>query len=232
MIAIIPARGGSKGVPRKNIKDLCGKPLISYTIEAALKAEGIERVIVNTDDEEIAAVAKQYGAEVPFLRPAELATDTAAAADVYIHTIEYLMKEQGEEINQFMVLLPTTPLRTCRHIEEAMRLFSKENATTLVSMTAAETPVTWYYKKDEFGRVENAGFGSGNAIANRQVSEQYYVPNGAIYILDYKLLKEKRTYYSQNTITYVMSAEDSIDIDTMFDFEMASFMMGKRKCAF
>lgn len=229
MIAIIPARGGSKGVPRKNIKDLCGKPLIAYTIEAALNADGIERVIVNTDDEEIATVAKQYGAEVPFLRPAELATDTAMAVDVYIHTIEYLMKETGKEINKFMVLLPTAPLRMSEHIECAMELFFNEGATSLVSMTPADTPVTWYYKKNEVGRVENAGFGSGDAIANRQVAEQYFVPNGAIYILDYKLLKEKRTYYSDDTVAYVMSAESSIDIDTMFDFEMASFILQRNR---
>ena len=112
MIAFIPARGGSKGVLGKNIKEICGKPLIAYTIEAAKKAKGVDRVIVTTDDEAIAAVAREYGAEVPFMRPAELSSDTASAIDVYLHATEFVMNETGEQIDKFMVLLPTVPLRT------------------------------------------------------------------------------------------------------------------------
>lgn len=229
MIALIPARGGSKGVPGKNIKPIDGKPLIAYTIEAALKAKDIDRVIVTTDDEEIAAVAKQYGAEVPFMRPAELATDTAAAPDVYMHAVEYVMKETGEDIENFMVLLPTAPLRTNRHIDEAVALFKEKGARTLLSFKEADTPVTWYNRVDEKGRVHNAGFGAGDIMKNRQTNETYLIANGAIYILSYSLLKESRTYFCDNTIPYVMSAEDSIDIDYPIDFEIASLMLSKRK---
>ena len=117
MIALIPARGGSKGLPGKNIKSLCGKPLIAYTIQAALNASGINQVVVTTDSEEIAEISRQYGAEVPFLRPKELAEDTSSAVDVYLHAIDFLQKKTGKEIQKFMVLLPTAPLREAKDIE-------------------------------------------------------------------------------------------------------------------
>ncbi|MCM1213728.1 MAG: acylneuraminate cytidylyltransferase family protein [Lachnospiraceae bacterium] len=225
MIAIIPARGGSKGLPGKNIRELNGKPLIAYTIEAAQKARQVEKIIVSTDDHKIAEVAKEYGAEVPFLRPDELATDTSQAVDVYLHAVDYLMQESDKRIDKFMVLLPTAPLRTEIHINEAMELFERSGAETLISMKEAETPVTWYHKKLDNGRVQNAGFGEGDAIHNRQTNTVFYVPNGAIYILDYKLLKEKRTYYSNDTVAYIMSAQDSVDIDTLLDFDFAQYLM-------
>ncbi len=228
MIAFIPARGGSKGVPGKNIKDICGKPLIAWTIEAAKKAKGIDRVIVTTDDEAIAAVAREYGAEVPFMRPADLSSDTASAIDVYLHATEFVMNETGEKIDKFMVLLPTVPLRTEKHIEEAIAQFKADDATTLISFAEAEVPASWYHVTDENGRVHNAGFGTGVTMSNRQNNETYIVPNGAIYILDYDLLKNNRTYYCDNTVAYIMSREDSIDIDYPIDFEFAKCLMEKR----
>ena len=229
MIAFIPARGGSKGVPGKNIKNLCGKPLIAYTIEAALKSPSVDRVIVTTDDESIARVAREYGAEVPFLRPDYLASDTASAVDVYLHAAEYVMEEAKSAVEKFMVLLPTVPLRDERHIEEAISAFKNEKATTLISFTEAEVPVGWYHTRDADGRVTNAGFGAaGKNMANRQLSDIYYIPNGAIYILDYNLLKKQRTYYCQNTYGYIMSREDSVDIDYPIDFEIAELMMKKK----
>ncbi len=228
MIVIIPARGGSKGVPGKNIKEICGKPLIAWTIEAALKADCIDRVIVTTDDEAIAKVAKEYGAEVPFMRPAELSSDTASAIDVYIHATEFIMNETGDKLDKFMVLLPTVPLRTEKHIDEAYQQFLEDGATTLISFAEAEVPASWYHKLNEKGRVENAGFGQGITMTNRQNNETYIIPNGAIYILDYELLKEKRTYYCDNTVAYIMSREDSIDIDYPIDFEFAKCLMEKK----
>lgn len=228
MIAFIPARGGSKGVPGKNIKDLCGKPLIAYTIEAALKAEGIDRVIVTTDDEDIARVAKEYGAEVPFMRPDYLASDTSSAIDVYLHATEWVMEETGEKIDKFMVLLPTVPLRNETHIDEAIAQFKADGATTLISFAEAEVPASWYHVTDDNGRVHNAGFGGGVTMSNRQNNQTYIVPNGAIYILDYDLLKNERTYYCDNTVAYVMAREDSVDIDYPMDFEIARCLMTAR----
>lgn len=224
MIALIPARGGSKGLPNKNILEFNGKPLIAHAIEEALKSEAIDRVIVTTDSREIADVARAAGAEVPFLRPEELATDDAKAVDVYLHAIEYLMENEDVKIDKFMVLLPTAPLRNHTHIDEAVELFEKEYADTLVSMKVAETPVSWYFEKNEIGRVNNAGFGNLTVVDNRQVNKEYYIPNGAIYILDYDVLKKGRTYYTSNTVTYIMRAEESVDIDTKYEFEFAEFL--------
>lgn len=229
MIAIIPARGGSKGLPGKNIKQLCGKPLIAYSIDAALDSKYIDRVIVTTDSEEIATVALKYGAEVPFMRPAKLASDTASAVDVYIHAVEYMMQVNHNKIDKFMVLLPTAPLRTARHIDDAVEKFNSQKAVSLISVKEAETPVTWYMNKDEHDYISNAGFGVGNAVTNRQVNKKYYVPNGAIYILDYELIKMHRTYYSADTIGFIMNSEDSVDIDTLTDFQYAEFLLQRRR---
>lgn len=225
MIAIIPARGGSKGVPGKNIRNLCGKPLITYTISAALKSKSIEKVIVTTDSLEIATIAKEYGADVPFVRPADLASDTASAVDVYLHAINFLQEELHESIEKFMVLLPTAPFRNEKHIDEAFELFQNAKADTLISMKEADTPISWYYEKDASSRVRNIGFDSDKAVVNRQLNQKYYVPNGAIYILDRQLLLEKRTYYTNNTVAYVMGSEESIDIDHEIDFMLAELLM-------
>lgn len=228
MIAIIPARGGSKGLPGKNIKNLCGKPLIAYSIEVAKKSKYIDRVIVTTDSKEIADVALKYGAEVPFFRPDNLASDSASAVDVYIHAAEFMRDNHDVNIEKFMVLLPTAPLRDTEDINCAVELFNSKGANTLISMKEAETPVSWYYTMENNNVVKNAGFSEENAISNRQMNSKYYIPNGAIYILDYNLLKEKRTYYDDTTIAYVMTAEKSIDIDFEFDFRLAECLMSSK----
>lgn len=229
MLAIIPARGGSKGLSGKNIKILNGKPLIAYTIEAAKKASSIDRVLVTTDSREIADVAKRYGAEVPFLRPAYLAEDTSKAQDAYIHAVEYMRDEEGVDISKFMVLLPTTPFRDEKHIDEAVKRFKRSKADTLISIRKVETPASWMLNKDEQDRIVNCGFDEEFSSGNRQGNIVHYVPNGAIYILDYELLKTKFTYYSNNTIGYEMCQVDSVDIDNIDDFEYAKYLMGRRR---
>lgn len=225
MLAIIPARGGSKGVLGKNIKELCGKPLIAYTIEAALNAQEIDRVVVTTDSKEIAEVAIQYGAEIPFMRPSYLAEDDSSAIDVYLHAVEFLEENDGLCIDKFVVLLPTAPLRDAYEIDHAVRTMKKCACTTLVSVVKADAPVSWYYQMDENRVIKNAGFDSDNAVRNRQMNRQYYIPNGAIYILDHQLLKRERTYYTDDTIGYVMTKKKSVDIDTEDDFEYAEYLL-------
>ena len=210
MLAIIPARGGSKGLPGKNIRELEGKPLIAYTIEAALNAKVVDRVVVTTDDEKIAGVAKKYGAEVPYMRSAELASDSASAVDVYIDAIQRLGEKYESE--PFMVLLPTVPFRTSKHIEDAYDLFKEKQAKTLISVVKADVPVSWYLSINRNGILYSQGYGvkRGNLL-NRQANESSYIPNGAIYILDYNLLREKRTYYCEWTIPYIMDKSNSRD---------------------
>lgn len=223
MIAIIPARGGSKGLPGKNIKPLLGKPLIAYTIECALQAKAIERVIVSTDDEEIAAVAKQYGAEVPFLRPDFLATDTAMAVDNYIYTITRLEEEEGIAIKEFMVLQPTSPLRTPQDIDAAAALFYEKQADSVISYTPEAHPVFWHKVVREDLRLEDL---FDNTLANRQELPRTYYPNGAIYVFSAGLIRTRR-YYSDKTFAYIMSREKSVDIDYQADFEYAEFLLSR-----
>lgn len=226
MIAIIPARGNSKGLPGKNIRMLSGKPLIAYTIEAALSAKCISRVVVSTDSNEIAEIAKRYGAEVPFIRPKDLASDTASAVDVYLHVVDFIEGISDGHIEKFMVLLPTAPLRTAEDIDAAYEKFKKENAKTLISVKEAEIPISWYlFEEGNIIKSFNSSLGSN--MQNRQENKTFYIPNGAIYILDSELLREKRTYYCDNTISYIMPRERSVDIDELLDFEFAEFLVNK-----
>lgn len=225
MIAIIPARGGSKGLPGKNIKQLCGKPLIAHTIEAALNATCIDRVLVTTDSREIGDVAEEYGADVPFLRPDELATDTASAVDVYIHAVEWAAANWNYKDDKFMVLLPTTPLRAAADIDEAYNCYLESGATTLIAVKEAPVPPGWYLSQSASGVITPCGFGTGALTENRQKSDKYVIPCGAIYILSYKLLKEERTYYCEHTIGYELTSERAVDIDNQDDFDYAEYLM-------
>lgn len=228
MIAIIPARGGSKGLPGKNIKMLNGKPLIAYTIEAALNVNDITDVYVTTDSIDIANISLKYGAKVPFLRLKELSTDTASAVDVYLNFIEYLKKEENLEEESFIVLLPTAPLRNSRHIDEAIQLFRETKATTVISVNEAEIPPSWYLQEN--GKyLSNANLTKENSLLNRQDNKKYYIPNGAIYILNYELLKHKRTYYCESTVGYKMKREESVDIDELLDFNFIEFLINRKE---
>ncbi|MBI4931332.1 MAG: acylneuraminate cytidylyltransferase family protein [Bacteroidetes bacterium] len=228
MIAIIPARSGSKGLPGKNIKNLCGKPLIAYTIEAAKASASIEKVIVSTDDKAIAEIAIKYGADVPFLRPSYLSTDNSPAIDTYIYTVERLNNEFNFNINEFAVLQPTSPLRTSMDIDNAIKLFSQKNADSVISCCQAAHPPSWAKKINKDGILSNY-FESVADNRNRQESEMAFMPNGAIYVFKYKLLKQKQTYYSDKTYAYIMPAERSFDIDSYFDFELAELYIKKQK---
>lgn len=226
MLAIIPARGGSKGVPRKNIKDLAGKPLIYYTIKAAQESKYIDRIIVSTDDNEIAEIALKYGAEVPFLRPDELASDNARAIDNYIYTINRLNMMNGnfDLIEEFIVLQPTSPLRTSIDIDNAIKVFYENNATSVISVVKAEHPPTWYKRISKEGVLVDYFYNTDNSL-NRQEAEETYLPNGAIFIFRFKDLQENYGYYNSRTFPYIMEQKNSIDIDTILDFRIAELLV-------
>ena len=224
MIAIIPARGGSKGLPGKNIKLLNGKPLIAYTIEAALNAKMISRVIVSTDDEDIANVSLKYGAEIPYLRPDYLATDQANSIDVYRNLIETLFKIENTQINEFVVLQPTSPLRNFNHIDEAIQLFITKKADSVISYCKEDHPIFWHKFVTEEGKFQEIF--TGDYIKNRQEIKSSYYPNGAIYIFKTKIILDNQ-YYTENSFAYIMSRKFSIDIDTQYDFDMASFILNR-----
>lgn len=224
MIAIIPARGGSKGLPGKNIKEMCGSPLIAYTIEAALKSKSIDHVILSTDDEQIAEIAKKYGAEVPFMRPAELASDKAIAVDNYIYTIGRLEKEWNTKIDCFVVLQPTSPLRIAEDIDGAVDLFNTKKADSVVTYVKEAHPVFWHKKIDENNKLEDVFEGT---IANRQDLPTTYYPNGAVYVFSTEMIRQKK-YYTDNSYAYIMPRERSVDIDILDDFKYAEFLMQNR----
>ncbi|MEM8887536.1 MAG: acylneuraminate cytidylyltransferase family protein [Bacteroidota bacterium] len=222
MIAIIPARGGSKGLPGKNIKKLLGKPLIAYTIESAKAARGISQLIISTDKQEIAETAVQYGAECPFMRPAELASDTAKSIDTYLYTMAKMEEIKGTAIEHFMVLQPTSPLRNSQHIDEAIQLFQSKKADSVVSYVEEAHPINWHRYLDESGRIEDVF--TDHALLNRQDYRKTYYPNGAIYIFNHELVK-KGKYYSEKSFAYVMDKKYSVDIDTQEDFEYAEHVL-------
>ena len=224
MIAIIPARGGSKGLPRKNVRPLHGKPLIAYTVEEALKARNIDRVIISTDDEEIAKIAVEFGAELPFMRPAELASDTAMAVDNYIYTIDRLEKEGGKSIDAFVVLQPTSPLRIASDIDGAIELFQKKDADSVISYTKEAHPVSWHKYLDEEGRFVDIMEAS---INNRQNNRVSYYPNGAVYVFRTSIIRERK-YYTKESYAYIMPRTRSVDIDFIEDFEYAEFLLSRR----
>ena len=221
MIAIIPARGGSKGLPGKNIKLLKGKPLIAYTIECALQSDKISHVVVSTDDPEIAKVGVEFGAEVPFLRPAYLASDSAKAIDNYIYTISKLSEIYNQTIDEFMVLQPTSPLRTTDDINDAISLFYNKNADSVISYTAEQHPVYWHKYITDDGKLTNI---FNDTIENRQVLRKSYYPNGAIYIFKTEIIN-KGLYYTDNTFAYVMPRNRSVDIDYLDDFLYVDYLM-------
>jgi N-acylneuraminate cytidylyltransferase/CMP-N,N'-diacetyllegionaminic acid synthase len=224
VLALIPARGGSKGLPGKNIRPLAGKPLIAHSIEAARGAKSVTRVVCSTDSPEIADVAVKFGAEVPFLRPSELAQDNSLAIDNYIYTVDRLNQE-GDRIEEYCVLLPTAPLRTAQDIDAAVEIFRDRGADSVISYYPAPHPVQWYRYIDDAG-VLRSFLEEGERLANRQEERKSYLPNGAIYIFRHSIIKGTRKYYTERTYPYLMPANRSIDIDTLEDFNYAEYLIG------
>jgi CMP-N,N'-diacetyllegionaminic acid synthase len=220
MLAVIPARGGSKGLPGKNLKLLAGKPLIAHTIETALITPELSRIIVSTEDEVIARVAEQFGAEVPFMRPTNLASDNSLAIDTYKYTVDKLINDEGIDIDEYLVLLPTSPLRDASDISNAVKIFRNKNANSVISVTKGDKPVSWFKSLDTEGRLLENDI----TLKNRQDEDDYYCPNGSIYIFKKELIDEGK-YYSDKTYSYVMPKSRSVDIDFEIDLQFAEFLI-------
>jgi len=214
-LAIIPARGGSKRLPRKNILDLNGKPLIAWSIEAGLKSKYIDKVVVSSDDNEILEVSQKFGADV-IVRPPELASDTATTFDAIEHTIKSLKK-----YSYVVLLQATSPLRDSKHIDEAIELLEKKDADAVVSVCEMEHSPLWSNSLDK--TLTMKGFLRYEVLNKRsQDLEKYYRLNGAIYICKMeRLLEEKGFFLEDNIFAYVMDRESSVDIDEAIDFKLA-----------
>lgn len=225
ILCIIPARGGSKGLPGKNLKELYGKPLIAWTIEEAKKSRYIGRIIVSTDDSEIKNVSEKFGAEV-ILRPTYLADDSSTTVDAIIHALNVL-GESGYKPQYILLLQCTSPLRKLIHIEESIEKFliNKENVDALVSVTKIEHPPWWYKKIDKNGFIKDFIEYDHKKLTRRQDFPEVYNTNGAIYLIKTDKLFESRDFEAENTIAYVMDSLISIDIDTELDFILAETLL-------
>lgn len=210
-LGIIPARGGSKGIERKNIKCLNGRPLITYTIDAAKTSEPVERVIVSTDDPEISEVAASAGAEVPFMRPADLARDDTPTEPVVTHAL----RELDEDFDQFVLLQPTSPLRTAEHVTESIKKYTSSRATSLLSVYPSKN-YRWQYTQEGATQVNFDGTRS-----RRQEKQPEFAENGAIYLTDVDGYLETENLMYGVTELYEMSERSSVDIDTPFDLWLA-----------
>ena len=222
MLGLIPARKNSKGIPHKNIALLCGRPLIAWTIDAALQSTSIEQVIVSTDCTEIARIAEEHGAEVPFMRPAELARDDTPGIEPVLHACEQIPDRE-----HVVLLQPTSPLRTAEHLEAAIQRYREQKADFLVSTTVPKHHPNWLFHESENGYL--AKLNGDPLITHRQQLERCLALNGAIYIANRQKLLASRTFLTASTISYEMSPEDSIDVDSPSDLIVCEALLNHRR---
>jgi len=222
ILALIPARSESKRLPGKNIKMLAKRPLIAWTIEHAMLSDYVDKIVVSTDDRKIADISERYGAEAPFLRPRKLATDKATSIDVLLHSLDWLKK--NKEFYDIVVFLqPTSPLRTGRDIDRAIRLFFSKKAKAVVSVCGVGHSVLWSDTLPKNGCMKDF-------MKNKQDKhKKYYMLNGAIYLVCVDFMRNNRTFLGAKTFAYMMPRERSIDIDNKVDFLVAESLLKNRK---
>lgn len=218
ILAVIPARGGSKGVPRKNIRDLAGKPLIAWTIEEAKKSKYIDRLILSSEDDEIIEVAKQYGCEVPFKRPMELAQDNTPGIAPVLHAIE-----QCPGYDYIVLLQPTSPLRMVEDIDGCIEKLLTNDADFCVSVTEPDKSPYWMFTLEKEKMVPLIPH--NNLIARRQDLPKVYALNGAVYGGKVSKIREYKSFLTPNTVTYPMLKKHSYDIDDYLDFEICKIII-------
>ena len=223
-IAIIPARSGSKGLPDKNILELNGNPLISYTIKAALESNRFSEVMVSTDSEKYAKIAKDYGANVPFLRSDEMSNDSASSWDT-VREVLNGYKELGKTFDYVALLQPTSPLRDAEDINKLFKIFEEKNANNAVTVTEVDHPVQWCFELDEDCLMDKMASSPYNYM-RRQELKTHYIENGAIYLVDaYKIMNPLYNFYADECVASIMPREKSIDIDSKIDFIIANEYM-------
>ena len=220
ILGLSPARGGSKGLPRKNIKPLLGKPLIAWTIEQALASKYLDRVVVSTDDKEIAEISKKYGAEIPFMRPKELARDNSTTSDVILHALNWF-ENTGQKYDYLALLEPTSPLREKNDIDNGiMKLIDNENkADSLVSVGKIALEHPFISKEiDEKGYVKPFYKAPNNKVKRRQDLFKAYFPYGVIYLSKVSAIKKYKTFYQTKTLPLFIKRWQNYEIDDIWDF--------------
>lgn len=225
-LAIIPARGGSKGLPGKNIKELCGKPLIAWTVEAGLGSQYIDEVMVTTDSEEIACIAREFGASVPFVRPAELASDTATSFDVVKHAINFYKDKLNKKFDYVVMLEPTSPLRDKDDIDSAIeQLLSNPHASAIVGIckTESQNPAFLATKNDNDCLVGYVN--KDMRVLRRQEISDVYFFEGSVYVSHIATLLDRKTFYHECTLGYEVPKWKSPEIDDIDDFIIVEALM-------
>lgn len=220
VLAVIPARGGSKGIKRKNLREVGGKPLIAWTINAANQSRYIDRLILSTDDAEICECAQQWGCEVPFDRPHELATDTASSVDVVIHALGQLK----EKYDLIVLLQPTSPLRSTDDIDNCIEKCTVNNVNACVSVLLSDKTPYWMYHIQNDSGVINPVIEKDHMPTRRQDAADCFVLNGAVYVIKSNILEASRAFVVQNTVAYEMPKTRSIDIDTEDDIKYFEYL--------
>jgi len=230
VLAIIPARGGSKGISRKNIKKLAGKSLLAYTAEAALKSSCLDRIILSTEDEEIIQTGLKMGLEVPFTRPLELAQDDTPSLPVIQHAVRTLEEKENYRPDIIMILQPTSPLRNSKHINEALKRFLEVQADSMVSITEVPhnmNPYSVMQLQDDGTIIPFLKYDEKKNI--RHQKPVFYARNGAaIYICTYKCLLKKNSLYGDKIIPYFMKKEESLDLDDEVDWNFAEYILNNK----
>ena len=224
VLAIIPARGGSKDIPGKNIKTLKGRPLIYYTLDAACAVASPENICVSTDSDEIIGIVKEYGLGVPFKRPDYLATDTASSYDVILHAINFY-EQRGMQYDCVVMLQPTSPFRTGTHIREAIDLYQPGLDMVVSVKIAHANPYFTLFEENNEGFLDRSKTGT---FMQRQACPKVYEYNGAIYVMNVQSLKIESHSNFSKIRKYVMTEEDSLDIDTDLDWIIAEAILSKR----
>ena len=232
IIGIIPARGGSKRLPKKNIIPLLGKPVITYTIKAAKESGVFNKIIVSTDDNEIADIAKKYGADAPFVRPKELATDTAHTPPVIEHAVRWVEKYKGK-VDVVVTLEPSSPLRKARHIKDAVKLFLDSDVNSVISMSDAFPP-QWIFRTKDNKLIPAVRDKPGNPFNyESQELTKWYKPNGVIYVTNREFLRKNSSVVDPNSCKIIITDEESSkDLDTKMDVPIIEEILKKRKKEF
>lgn len=226
-LAIIPARGGSKRIPKKNIKEVGGKPLIAHTIEHAKQANQVDTSVVSTEDDEISRVAREHGGNVPFNRPAELATDMASSSDVVTHALEWY-EEQGEKFDIVCTLQVTSPLRAVKDIDGALDLLSEEGVDSVITVSEYVEPPQWAVTEGADGYLEeyyDSGALWGDNLTRSQDIPSLQYPNGALFAATVDAWQEYETFYAPRTRGYKMPPKRSFDIDEPWELELVRALL-------
>lgn len=225
VLYVIPARGGSKGIPYKNIKSLHGKPLIGYSIDIAREFTADENICVSTDDERIAETVKEYGLNLPFMRPDRLSTDNAGTYEVLLHALEHY-ERFGVNYDVIVLLQPTSPFRLHKHLQEATALFDRETDMVVSVKEATANPYYNCFEEDSNGYLRISK-GEGR-FTRRQDIPRVWEYNGSIYVISVNSLKEKNISDFLRVKKYIMDAPYSVDIDNMFDWKIAELMLKEK----